>query len=63
MFIFVHIPALSWLSPVLVVYCCGELSCSTSSPGGHLVDGLPPVADSVLVERNTGEGVIGPSVG
>ena len=38
-------PAFSWLYPGLVLCCCGELSCSTSSPGGNLVDGLPSAAN------------------
>ena len=30
----------------LVMCWCGELSCSTSSPVGYLVDGLPPAANT-----------------
>ena len=36
-------------------------ACSTSSPSGNLVGGLPLVAHSVLPESNTGEDRIGPA--
>ena len=38
-------------------------TCSTSLPSGNQVDGLPLVVNSVLLESNTGENVIGPSFG
>ena len=49
---------------VCVVACFFSYNtCSTSLPSGNRVDGLPLVVNCVLLESNTGEGVIGSSFG
>ena len=45
MLIFLDSPALSLTLSLVGSVFLGDPSCSASSPGGHLVDGLPPAAD------------------
>ena len=49
-FMFMPISCLSGLScPSFTL--SDDLSCSTSSPGGHLVGGLPPAANNDIKEK------------
>ena len=43
--IFLYFPGLCLVLSLVGSVTSGDPSCSTSSPGGHLVDGLPPAAN------------------
>ena len=43
--IFSYLPGFCLVSSLVGSVLCGDHSCSTSSPVGNLVDGLPPVVD------------------
>ena len=56
-----QVPSARFVCGVLLFAC--RNTCFASLPSGNQVNGLPLVGNSVLLESNAGEGVIGPSVG